>query len=766
MAKRRRVKPTNQSEKVDSKRSAHERGDESLAMSDQRFDPLSVAAGFLGGAVVYVAYYPSDSVAVEKGDALWFTLLSLVLVTITCVFGMSRQRWNRSSFAERFLLIGPWILAAWMMIAAWGTASTGNLRMATNEAWLWVTAAAVFTSSRILSESIAVRRALTTVAIVCAFGLAVHGLHQYFVSLPANRAEYEQNPERILQLAGVVDAPPGSAERMVFENRLFDGGPTGTFALANSLAAYLLVGIIGAIGILRLQFRTLTPLQWGGWIGVLVVCIGSLMAARSRSATLAMFVGILFVLVAASIRGRNKQALWVGVAATAAVAFAVIGFLATMGNREWFEEAPASLAFRFQYWRSSWNLVLDSPVFGAGPGNFQSIYERYREASAHEQIAEPHNLFVETLTSGGFVALGLLLMVTIAGGFRIAKGSNDDASSDAAADDRQRWVWLGAVLSLVMVWLIGFASRRPPDLDASLFVVPLSVAMAFAIWPSVGSLSSRSVDLIWLMVVIAIGIHLTAAGGWTVPGVAIALWVGGGVLTREQADSESPSHADSDSSSQTRKLPVVMACVGVVLIGTFYLSSLRPVEEQKRLMSAALRIGQPKLRRERLKEADAADPWSVEAALWLAEDYRWSMVVEMEPERWRQDWIDWVQVVKQRGGDDPAIYRMIGIQQLHVYQRHGNPDDLHAAAETFGKAAEWSPSNQWMMAQMAVIAERMGDRQRAEELTRRAWELSELGGNIERALSRQQVMVVRRVGPAAERGPIRAPASDLLPDPR
>ena len=239
--------------------------------------------------------------------------------------------------------------------------------------------------------------------------MAVHGLHQYFISLPANRAEYQQDPESVLALAG-VDAPPGSAERMVFENRLFDGGPTGTFALANSLAAVLLVGVDGRGGRAAVSLAQLARCSVA-WASAAVLCAGCLMAARSRSATLAMSgrLGIdvhCFVAVCAAairkslVRGAGgRVARW---------AWARQIFIALAGNREWFEEAPASLAFRFQYWRSTWQMVLDHPLFGAGPGNFQSIYERYREASATEQIAEPHNFFFETLASGGFVGLGLL----------------------------------------------------------------------------------------------------------------------------------------------------------------------------------------------------------------------------------------------------------------------------------------------------------------------------------------------------------------------
>ncbi len=37
-----------------------------------------------------------------------------------------------------------------MMLAAFATSPPGNLRAATNEAWLWISAAAVFTSRKAL----------------------------------------------------------------------------------------------------------------------------------------------------------------------------------------------------------------------------------------------------------------------------------------------------------------------------------------------------------------------------------------------------------------------------------------------------------------------------------------------------------------------------------------------------------------------------------------------------------------------------------------
>jgi tetratricopeptide (TPR) repeat protein len=268
-------------------------------------------------------------------------------------------------------------------------------------------------------------------------------------------------------------------------------------------------------------------------------------------------------------------------------------------------------------------------------------------------------------------------------------------------------------------------------------------------------------DSILGVALIAVTIHLMVAGGWTVPGVAIVFWLCSAMLAR----------CDSSIGTGSRPKPVALALAAgcsLAILAALYFMSLRPVEARKRLMAAAARaqstgqLGKAKLS---LQRAVGVDPWSPDAVLWVADFYRWKIILGAENPLDRQQWNASLLQAKQRAGDDPAIYRMIGAQQLHVYQRHGNAVDLQAAAETFQMAVDWSPSNQWMIAQMAVVAQARGEIQKARMLGNRALDLSLLGGNIERALSRQQVYVARPLGKAADRGPIRRGASELLSEP-
>jgi len=201
------------------------------------------------------------------------------------------------------------------------------------------------------------------------------------------------------------------------------------------------------------------------------------------------------------------------------------------------------------------------------------------------------------------------------------------------------------------------------------------------------------------------------------------------------------------------------------LLITLYVVSIRPVERQQQRMAQAMGFqlrGNLIRSQQLLAEAAAVDPWSPEGPIWLADTYRWQLVLIGDDARRRQNWAKWWTIALDRAGSDPAIYRLQGTQQLHLYQRYGRRVDLEAAEKTFQTASQWSPSNQWMIAQLAEIVRELGQEERSNRLAREAWELSELGDNIERQLSRQQINLARHLGASVRNGPVRGPADKAL----
>ncbi|MFG0286619.1 MAG: O-antigen ligase domain-containing protein, partial [Rhodopirellula sp. JB044] len=232
----------------------------------ERYERLAVAKsavfGGLCAGIVWTVYYPADSTAVEQGDALGVSLGLIVWAACSVwAFGFSsvvasaRDGWRSSSW---WLDAAPVLLAAWVMVAGWvGTGYLtswtpsvgGDVRAATNEVWWWVAAVACFVIARRLFANHS--RSVVAVGVLLGAGalLASHTLHQCFISFPQTIREYESDPEGMLAKIG-IDAEAGSAARMIFENRMRDGGPTGTFALANSLAGPLAISLVLAIGAL------------------------------------------------------------------------------------------------------------------------------------------------------------------------------------------------------------------------------------------------------------------------------------------------------------------------------------------------------------------------------------------------------------------------------------------------------------------------------------------------------------------------------------
>jgi hypothetical protein len=761
-----------------------------------RLEPTAIAAALLAGLLVYVTYHPSDSVAVERGDALWFAVIAIATSTIALArFGYQGRLWGEVKLWSIAVDVLACVLASWIMLAAFTTCPPGNLRMATNEAWLWVSGVAVFCASRRLMNSVCVRRAICGVLIACSVGVAVHALHQQWYSLPQSRAEYRADPDKLLAEAQIV-APPGSVERMIFENRLFDGGPTGTFALANSMAGFLVVGCLLVTGVTRLQWRSMKVNERVGWLVALAIGLLGLWMARSRSAMLACGAGMVAVTVvvpwlidaanavqpstsndsgmtvagskAAGLSANLRWRIFVGLGALVVAGIGVVSLVAAVGNKEWFEQAPQSLAFRFQYWRSTWAMAMDAPWFGSGPGNFQSIYQRYREESASEDIADAHNFLFETLAAGGFVGAVILvtLFVVVCLFVRrrwLALSSSEEVG--VQADDFVKWVWLGGGLSLLMIWLIGAAAGHTPDFRAHMLAVPCAVAAAFLCWPAISRTHAIGLDLVSFFAIGSLLVHLSAAGGWSIPGVAVPIWMLGGMLSRtEQAGSVSDVSSRQISSGQV-KTAVAVAAIGIALLLAHRTISLAPAEAAGRAMKAAAFArseGQLAAMTRAVDAAVVADPWAVDASLYKADLLRWELIYRGDIASLRKQWAEQLEEALHRAGENPTVYRSAAQQSLHLYQRFGNRRDLNLADQRLQRASQWSPTDHSLIAQRAATAKAMGRQAEAEQLSTEAARLAKLGDNIERQLFRQMIYVVQPIGESVADRPRLAPATEVL----
>ncbi len=387
----------------------------------------AVLFGALAALCVGRTLLPSEAVA-WLGDGQPFNMLVLCLAVVTCLAAVGKgglnARWTPTDAAV-LLLCGCYAASALR------TAMYASPRPAVNMLWEWTSLGFVYFLVRQLARTASERRTLVAVMISLAAVLASFGYYQYFVSMPADRAEYARDPDAMLRQSD-LRYTRGSVERQQFENRLRSTEPMATFALTNSLAGYLAPWLLISVGIAagvwagnaaapsvdvrashgdpsearRSRNRVLLTL-----VAVSVLVGGCLLLTKSRSAYVAIALGLVLVPLALSaVRGRLSWRL--AAVAVAVVAVLVGGAVAVRGlDRAVLTEAGKSLGYRLEYWQSTLAMIRDQPWFGCGPGNFQDAYMRYKLPQASEEIQDPHNLLLEVWGTAGTPALAALLAV-------------------------------------------------------------------------------------------------------------------------------------------------------------------------------------------------------------------------------------------------------------------------------------------------------------------------------------------------------------------
>lgn len=703
--------------------------------------------------------YPSESAAMQ-GDGLPAVMLWIVLAVIW-LFGAAR----RPRFRVRFGWVDLAVLAlvGWHTVSAIWWAGRASPRPAVNMLWEWVGFAASFLLTRQLLVGRRECRAMMAVMCGLAVGLAAFGLYQYVYDLPATRAEYAKNPDQYLAEAGLW-LPPGSPERLSFENRLASVEPIGTFALTNSLAGLLapwLVLFVGCIVLGRAADRPAAASRAGDgaspdrrqrpeprgrfalyWIrtpafrpwlsragmaaGALVVA-GCLVLTKSRSAYLAGMLG--FALLGWGWRGGNVRLPWKVMASLAVLAAVLVAAAYAAGglDREVLTETMKSLGYRGQYWQSSLAMIADHPILGCGPGNFQFTYTAYKLPEASEEIADPHNFLLEVWATAGTPAM-LALVAALVGFYVVvwrASQRTCDSNLPAAIPDeadRPAFVYAGAAAGFVLALPLSVISPASPELPLFLVAVPCVVLTLGSLetWVRRGTCSS-GLAAVGVTVLL---IHLSASGGIGFPGVAGSLWL---LMAIGMNLAEG---------GQWRLLPrwpasiALTAALGAAL--ACYATAYRPVLRSQAAVEHAQR--RPLEADQHLLEATQADPWAFQP---------WNQLAALAFEAW-----------KQKPHDDKAVRRVVGYTeqllaraprcaslwetagdrffQMHDLVKHA--PYLEQAKKCFQTAVDLYPYSAALRAKLALALRASGDLSGYQRERARALELDQVTPHLDKKL--------------------------------
>jgi hypothetical protein len=498
--------------------------------------------------------FPSESAA-QSGDGLSVVMLWLALSVFWLLGAIGRRTFSlRLGWTDTAVLL----LVAWTTISALWAVRYGTPRPAVNMLWEWIGLGMCFFLARQFIVTSRERRAIAAVMVALAVGISGYGLYQAAYELPQTEVRYKANPDQALRDAG-LSFPAGSPERKAFEDRLANRLPMATFALANSLAAFLAPWAVMLVGVVGSSLRSRKRLL--GMLICLAPIAACLVLTKSRSGYAGACLGILLAWWFG--RERRIRLGWKLPAAVAGVAVLLLSAALVVEGSAVLGRASKSFGYRLQYWQSSLEMIAAHPWLGCGPGNFQDIYTQYKLPEASEEIADPHNLLLEMWATAGTPAVLAFLAVLAcfavgsrgqaAGGrvqgrefgetreagrvggvprtpcsqspFSGPQSAISDLKSQISDSVCDGWLHIlaGGLLGFLLSIPLGMLSAAPSSIAAVAIGLPLAVA-AIALmfrWIREGRLPQ------WLpgVCVVVILVVLFAAGGIAMPAVAASFWL-------------------------------------------------------------------------------------------------------------------------------------------------------------------------------------------------------------------------------------------------
>ena len=586
------------------------------------------APGWLQGLVLMLliagSCVPTEGAA--QGETLWLAVLWLGAGSAAACWTIrgGRPAWLLADTGV-LLLTGGQILSG--LLTLWSGPDRHTAGMLLVEwAGLW----AAWLALRVAFAKRGLPPQVLWLGTLFAVVLAGYGGWQHTYWYPSMAAEYGPRMELVRTIGAESPAARQAVEELrqagiptegsaliLFEKRLQDSRePFGPFALANTFGGFLAVWTTVACGLWWLRpgrdWRQQVTLALSA--GVIVYC---LQLTNSRTA----WGGLTFALMTlgACVLVRRTGSQWptrvcVFAAGLASIGIVVFG-ICSSGEQSTLPGPLKSLAYRFQYWQGTWNFLQADWLTGAGLGQFRTTYIAHKLPVASEDIADPHNLWLEVWANGGLLplaGLGIVLMATM--GPLWHRTEPDTAKS--SVDAHTRWWSGGMAAGLLLVFVQAFAMHGEwHDLPLLLLLTWGSLAGGLA-WSGLGAIGSSTTAVRQLCAAAAIGlmIHLTGAGGIGTPAVVQLLWllVIGTLQPRSRELRATAWHSwPSYALTAAAAIAGLLALVGVVRPHQAAVSALKAGDDQigRQLPDAALKNYQA---------AANADPTWVEPWLRMA----------------------------------------------------------------------------------------------------------------------------------------------------
>ena len=427
--------------------------------------------------------WPSEGAI--NGDGLQWSIAWLC-VTVFGIRGYRRPgggaaRGRNGFFGISILPVVLLVIGFWF--STWHVFRIGgDRRAAVNLSFEWTALVAVWWLTRRIVQNERGFQTINSLIVAMGVGISVMGIFQHHVTYP-QQAEWYQDQIRQSDDSGIlsgvaastvqkqlqqIGVPLDGPGRELFESRLLSSSePMGTFALANTLGGVLAVVFVLLLAICLESMQSTGGCHNVGRVLVFGLLWGTvsycLLLTKSRTAWCGCAVGIVSLFLQ---KREWRFSVWLKRAAMLVICFAVFGIFGfTTGaiDKEVLLEAPKSLQYRFFYWIGAAGVIADSPLWGAGPGNFRQSYLAHKVAESSEEILDPHNIFFDAWGAAGvmgFVAVSFLFCCVISSTFFQSKSQTElkkpDGNSCVAPVGALVMVILsGTFLHLVWRWFAG-----------------------------------------------------------------------------------------------------------------------------------------------------------------------------------------------------------------------------------------------------------------------------------------------------------------------
>jgi O-antigen ligase len=467
----------------------------------------------------------------ESGNGLGWILLLLAATGLGLAAlwleGRNRIRWAWPDLAF-LLLIG---------LVASSIKGAAEKRIAINLGWEWVALGAIYLMLRWLPRTRAESLAVLWAWIAMAVAVALYGLFQVGFEQEQLRERYRRDPVGVLRQAGV---PFDSASKQRFEDRLLGSRePYATFALANSLAGYLvgplvlLIAVMAHRVLLNHRLSRDDRLARAGALAAasiaLLILAACLALTKSRSAYVGLFFGSLCAF-APFFKRKHGPSVVAFASGLALLVFLVVGIaIATCQlDLQVLTESTKSLSYRAEFWRGAWGVIQEKPWSGHGPGNFGGPYLRHKLPESSEEIREPHNALLEIWSTAGLPALlAFLASVVLFSIDLFAPGAASGPPPPSTWRSHELppfWLIASGGSALFLVLALGTMNLLQSDSLARWLCLLVGYGFACLILTPLarsGPIPASATGA----AMAAMGINLLAAEGITIPAVALGFWL-------------------------------------------------------------------------------------------------------------------------------------------------------------------------------------------------------------------------------------------------